>query len=163
MPESKLLIKPAVKSLSWLRKIGYKKPLGNSLIRYGIKIKNIDTKPFSGATIKNISISSAEGKTAHLTSEKEFKVETLNPDEEILIWFEDTFIPFSGLVFINLELDGKDKILACQWDRGNKSPSKGDANKWSDIVIISDENILQQKTTNALLVILTILTILFKI
>jgi len=166
MVESKLLIIPAIKSLSWTRKFGYKKPLGNSSIKYGVKVKNIDNKPFGGAKIKRIMIYPAGisgSPTAYLTSDKEFEIKKLNPEEETLIWFENAFIPFSGLLFLKFELESKEKIITCQWDRGNKTPSLGKENVWEDLFMVADENILQQKITNVLLIILTIFIFLISV
>lgn len=161
---SELLISPILKSYHWMRKFNYKKPLENSLVKYGVKVKNIDEKPFEGGTIKNIVVyPSGLSKDANLvwTCDKEFKIKELNPGEEVFIWFEKIAIAFSGRIWLSFNLEGKGSVTTYQWNEGSQSQSKSGENKWRDIFSVKDENILQQQITNVLLVILTVLILIF--
>ncbi len=162
----KLSIHPIFRSLSWMRKFGYKKPIQNSLAKIGIKIKNIDKKPFKGGKIKNIIMH--ESSVPHecalaLISDKEFEIPNLNPEETKKIWFETYLFRFSGLVWLRFEINGEDKIISHQWDKANKSHEEFGENNWSDIFMVVNEHVLQQRITNSLVIILTILILIFSI
>jgi len=161
---SKLLISPVLRSYHWMRKFNYKKPLENSLVKYGIKIKNIDEKPFEGGIIKNIAMYPAGlSKDANLvwTCDKEFKIKELNPEEEVFMWFEKIILSFSGRTWLSFDLESKGDVTTYQWSKGSQSQLKSGENKWMDIFSVKDENILQQQITNILLIILTILILFF--
>jgi len=161
--ENKLLICPIFKSYSKFRKMGYKKIISNSIFEYGIKIKNINNLIFDGeAKIKNIEIRQLNGSV--LTTDKEFKIPQLNPDEIKIIWFEKTCPSFSGEVWFAFNIENKKNIQTYQWDKVNKSPAKFiKKNYWGDIFVIKDESIFQQEITNILLVILTSVLVISEI
>jgi len=156
--EHRVLIRPIIKSKSWARKFGYKKPIQNSLFRFGVKIKNIDNYPFAGATIKNILLYPAKDKEIVTNLEKTIKIQGLNPGEHAEIWIENVIVPFSGTAWASFEFEkeGKEDILTYQYDEANRCPSiNSHKDKWVSTFSIIDENVLQQKITNILLIILT--------
>lgn len=158
----KLLIHPIFKSLSWHRRVGYKKIIQNRRFKYGVKIKNINNKPFGRAIIKKIKIFSGEDKRCQLVSDKEFEIKELNPEESYFIWFEKSTCPFSGLCWISFDLESKDseEIFTFQWDLGNKASSNSHKeNFWNNIFHTKDEFAMQQEITNVLLIILTFLIV----
>jgi len=61
MTEPNLSIFRALKSLSKLRKFGYKKIMQNSKFEYGISVQNMGDTSFDGGIIKNVKISPFRG------------------------------------------------------------------------------------------------------
>ncbi|MCK9569271.1 hypothetical protein M0R72_10070 [Candidatus Pacearchaeota archaeon] len=161
MVESKLLISPMIKSNSKFRLLGYKKIVSSSIFELGIKIKNISHSPFPGGTIKKIRIESSIEHYIN-SSEKEFHIPPINPEEVILIWFEKTTLPKLSQAWFKLDIADCEDTITYQWDRGNKCPTKclDGKNKWENLLIINDENILQQAITNLLLLMLTLVSVI---
>lgn len=164
MGEKKLLVRPAIKSLFWVRKIGYKKPLENHKSKIGIRVKNIGKKPLKESLVKKIVLHQTgvpRDNYAALGFSNEYKIKELNPGEESFIWFENAIIPFSGQGNFNLEIENPESIEIYQWDKGNNLPEKISApGKWMDFINIKDESVWQQQITNWLIILLT-LSILF--
>jgi len=143
--EPNLLIFHILKSLSKLRRFGYKKVIQNNKFEYGVKIKNMGDVPFEGGIIKNVKLSPFNSNMDfEVISDKIYLIPPLNPGDRSLIWFDRISSPVSGAFWLNFNLEIKSKIISYQ---------KG------IYFSIKDEHLLQQEITNRLLVILTIIVI----
>jgi len=141
MEENNPIIVPIFKSLSKWRKAKYKKIIQNSDFEYGIKIINKNKEKFSGI-IKNVEIIPVEENiNFKIVSDKVYPIETLNFGDIQEIWFDKTKSNLSGAFKLSFELETENQIIP-----------------FSDLYfnIISEES-FNQKITNILLVILTIL------
>lgn len=140
-----------------------KRPTQNKVFWYGLKIKNIAKNPFPSGMIKNINISSLEGKSLINKCLKNFKIKTLNPDDEQLIWVEKFFNSLSGIIWLNclLEADDKKNIFSYQYDKGTRESTRYESiNKWGDSSYVFSSFEYHQRITNKLLIILTALVLL---
>ena len=87
---------------------------------------------------------------------KEFKIPLLNPGEKCLIWLDKLIIPFSGGIWIKLEIKSKGITSTYQWDEANNIPELYNKdNHWGKLSYIESESNFLQKITNILLIILT--------
>lgn len=145
MIKDNLLIFPIRRSLSKLRKIGYKKIIQNTEFEYGIQIKNVGNIPFRRCVIKDVVVTPFKlNVDFDITSNKKFNVPLLNPGDISIIWFNRTLSPMSGQFWLNFNLETKNKIISFQ-----------------NLIHfnIKNEHLLQQGITNILLIILTLITI----
>ncbi len=138
---------PILKSLSKLRKIGYKKVVQNSNFAYGIKIKNIGNSRFEGGIIKNVKIVPFQkGLDFSINCGKKFEIPKLESGDIGEIWFDKTSSPISGEFWLNFDLEKKSGTIYF---------IKSELFHFN----IKNEHLLQQEITNYLLIILTLITI----
>ena len=142
MEDNVPLICPIFKSLSRWRRVGHKKIIQNSNFKYGIKIINKNKKKFSNGFIKNVEIIPVEDNiNFKIVSDKIYPIESLSFEDIQEIWFDKAKSSLPGCFKLSFELEIEDNVI-----------------RFSDLYfnIISEES-FNQKITNILLVILTIL------
>lgn len=141
----------------------FEHPIQNHPFKYGVQIKNIGDKVFSGAMLKDIRMHSKEHNTVDI-SNKEFSLPLLNPNDSTKIWVEPVTTYLTGLVWIDVNLvpnNIDDSITTYQKHKPfEQAVIYGEENKWSDVFFIRGENELQQARTNSYILILTALTFL---
>lgn len=159
----KLLIKPVIKNINWWEIIR-RCPIQNRRFSYGVEIENIDAYPFSGGTISQVHITSAERIDLVHLSEKQFNIKSLNPNEKCNIIFGNLYTSLSGIAWFKFYVEASDHktIEFFQYDKAeNKaviflSPHVG---LWEDTIFIFSQFEHQQVRTNRLLVFLTAITL----
>ena len=144
--------------------LSLKWPLQGRAFKVGVKIKNIGDNPFGNATIEKILIKSANGQDLQANIRKTFLISTINPDEEISIWFEEIGTYMHGLALIQFEIKppaGGDIVKTFQKDQFSGICTEcGVRNHWVDFFYIQSKNEHTLSNTNTLLLIATILMVM---
>jgi hypothetical protein len=134
-------------------------------VRFGLQIKNIDTKPNCPGKISNLSIKSSEGNTVVHTADEVFALPVINPGDKITLWWPEklnALIKGVAWVDCNIIPDMPNvEFKTFQFDRLTGVRSKGSRqNAWGNALIIRGDLEEQQSITNLLILILTILVFL---
>lgn len=173
MAEVRLLIQPVFYNQSFLSKFGRFvrriahlprqtcRPIQGKIFRYGISVKNIGDTVLDTALIKNITIRSASNSTRFFhNSKKEYSLDTLNPQEEQELPFEEISSHLSGTLWISLDVlpSQVDTIITTFQKIGNVNHDFSIRNAWGTSFLIDSRFDAGQEQTNALILTLTILT-----
>lgn len=134
----------------------------NKPFKFGLRIKNIDDKTTPEATIKNLTLISAENGQIEYDKQEKFTVNKLNPENETHLWWpEATTSIIKGQAWIKCDVIPTEKEIifrTYQLDKGSKKPQLYTReNHWGQDVLIRGELEQQQARTNILIVILTLL------
>lgn len=138
-------------------------PLQNHPFKYGLLIKNKKDIVFPGATLKDFTIFTIQNEELKDITRKEFSIRSLNPDEEIKIWFGQITTFMQGLIWINCNIVPNEKheiIRTYQVDKHEQISRHETINEWGNSYFIQGQYELQQARTNMLIVILTSVTLL---
>ena len=137
-------------------------PLQNHPFKYGLLIKNKKNIVFPGATLKDFTITSIPDQLKD-TTKKEFSIHSLNPDEEIEIWFGQTTTFVQGSIWIDCKIVPNEKheiIHTYQIDKHEQISPYEKINEWGNNYFIQGLYEFQQARTNMLIAILTLITLL---
>lgn len=132
---------------------------GNKIIQtipfeVGLKITNIDNKPFPGATISSIWIKSASGQNIGEKIDKEFSVPSINPNQSVVVNLGKTGTYMFGLaqIQINLLSAEKDKAIATyQRNQFTGEIQRYQINSWIDFFYIRSIDEYTRDNTNNVL------------
>jgi hypothetical protein len=137
----------------------------NEPFEYGLKIKNIGSEPFSGATISEFEISSLSGiiGIAQKARSKP-KIKALNPSEEFELYFDRYTFWHEGSISTSCTLipdkDGEIiKTYQHHRDHNIDEPFKKENEWWHDYYCQGQQQLLQNRT-NSLILLLTIITVI---
>lgn len=162
--ESKLLIELIFKNpKSFFGKAKYW--IQNKPYKFGLKIKNIDEKNSSECTIINLALLPGEGGNITQNITEQFSVSTLNPGQEIDLWWPDPLAAvIKGSSWIQCDVIAKDQANIIRTYQSDKHSTKPQIyklpNQWGDALLIRGEMEEEQRKTNFLLLVLTILMFL---
>lgn len=132
----------------------------------GLKIRNISESPSPAGTIKKLSLQPAEGATINHTLNEEIAFPKLNPKEEKVVWFSEVIQTVQkGQTWVECDIapdDSSNRYITYQVTSPNNDPSphNNNKNKWGDAFVIVGKLENQQKWTNFLILILTLLVFL---
>ncbi|WMB73978.1 hypothetical protein RA178_04955 [Shewanella oncorhynchi] len=137
----------------------------NEPFEYGLRIKNIGTEPFSGATISDFEIrtgSSFDGFVQHALSKP--KIKALNPNEEFELFFDRYTLWHDGSIgtrcFLIPDKEGEViKTYQHHKDHNIDEPYRNENEWWHDYYCQSQQQLLQTRTNNLILM-LTIITVI---
>lgn len=135
----------------------------NEAFEYGVKIINIDSKPFSGATIELFRIQINFGGTSLVQDARnKLSIKSLNPEEDCELYVGKYLIRHEGSIKIEVDLLPVDKsisITAHQYhDASDYDEEIKEKNKWFiDYFCQGEQQIIQTRTSNIILV-LTLVT-----
>lgn len=122
--------------------------------KMGFLIKNIDTKPTGGFTLKDVQWESADGKNSVYKYGKTFHVDTLEPGAERRIWGSMMGTYTYGLCNIKLTVthDNADEdMLTFRKDPFTKFvTSNGKKNEWIDSFFIKSKSEHEQSQMNSI-------------
>lgn len=129
-----------------------------------IRVENIDNVPFSGATIKDIQIRSANNQQIIEPIEKEFHIGEINPGQNITIEMGRVGTYMHGLANIKFVLV-PDKIgteiITYQKNNFTGELFSGGINDWTDFFYIRTiDEYTRDKTNNILLIITVIMAVM---
>ena len=166
--QHRLLIKSVFRGSSrslsrWLPFGRYPHPIRGVLFDAGLRVTNIDNKPFSGALIHSFEIISKVSGVRWET-EKQVAAKVMNPGESDTYWLEEQLLlSFDGPVMVSCHLepiDERTQIITHQGsvDRPAKCPEG--SNYWLDGEYIEEKLAVLQARTNQLILVLTVLTFL---
>ena len=136
---------------------------------WGIKVKNIDTKPTPECIIKNYGLKNTE-ETYHIApsplTAPEKRLRTLNPEEETTIMLDHAIPYLEGILWAHLKIESAKQgqiINAYQHNPHHNidsicHPIK-DGSNWYDIVYVQDKMELLQNRTNNYILALTIISV----
>ena len=165
--EHKLLIETISQPHTKLSLFKTKRVIQNRPFDYGVKVKNICSSPFDGCTIKNIYLKHTSKSHDYINEcLKDFSIKSLNPNEAVDLWFDSVIFQIDGPIWLKFSLIPKNEeetIKIYKLDRITKESYYLGTNDWIDSIFIVNENSVHQKTTNILLVILTIIILLEQI
>lgn len=134
----------------------------NEPFKYGLRIKNIGSTSFSGASITEFKIShrsSGLGQNAL----NHPKIKPLNPDEEHEFYFDRYTLWHEGSIFTTCQLtpdSDKEKIITYQHHRDHDTDEKYGENTWWHDYYCQSQQQLLQTTTNNLILGLTVITVM---
>ena len=141
--------------------VGIRRPTQSRPFEYSVTIRNLDRRVFPGARLKNFRFDSASGQTVCYTNEKEYQIPVLNPDAEFTIPLDRITLELEGLVWVkcSVHLTGATgDIRSFQYDPDNRKDIEfTDINEWGVEVAIVSQSAYQQRRTNLILVVLTLL------
>ncbi len=133
----------------------------NEPFEYGLKIKNIGTEPFSGASISKFVISTGKFEQAAISKPK---IKALNPNEEFELYFERYTLWHEGSIATQCSLipDNKSEVIKTYQhhrDHDLDELYEKENEWWHDYYCQSQQQLLQTRTNN-LILILTIITVI---
>lgn len=137
----------------------------NEPFEYGLKIKNIGSEPFSGATISKFEISSSSGFDGFIQqAHSKPKIKALNPGEEFELYFDRYTFWHEGSIgtrcFLVPDKDGEViKTYQHHKDHDIDEPYKKENEWWHDYYCQSQQQLLQTRTNNLILLLTTITVI----
>ncbi|OZS42378.1 hypothetical protein [Photobacterium sanguinicancri] len=134
---------------------------------WGVKIKNIDSKPSPQAKIIDAGVQDLNDKFFHYMAKDEILVRSLNPSEEISIPIEESTLYLDGMLWAYLELEPTEEnatFTTYQIDEKTGVVSKyhdsdDDNNKWMCEIYVQKRMELLQSRTNNYILALTIITV----
>lgn len=136
----------------------------NKPYKYGLRIKNIDTKNSPKARVYNFNVRPSDsGMKIENFAHEEFSLKELNPGEEIELWWPDLLTTvFQGGAWVSCDVEPIDltasKFATYQYDIHCKKEFKNrEHNQWGDGFIIRGQLEQQQALTNILMFVLTLL------
>lgn len=138
----------------------------NQPFKYGLRLKNIDSKNIPSGKIKNLSLSSGEGGIIKHSACEEFSFPELNPGQEIILWWPYPLTTIiKGQAWVSCVVEPKDadqvRYKTFQFDRScDKENPYVTSNTWGDGLSIRGELEQQQSRTNFLMFVLTLLVFL---
>ena len=157
------------KPRKWLPFAQPSSPIRGLPFRFGLRIKNINNRPFSGATIHNwkigtvssygdnIGLLGGSGGLAH-RSDIEVNIQPLNPDESETLWIEMVTPGFDGPGVVSCDLrpaDESHRISAFQKSTSGEPSRVADENHWLNTLYIEDRLVRLQVRSNQLILLLT--------
>lgn len=137
----------------------------NEPFEYGVRIKNIGSEPFSGATISTFSIKSGDVLTGGLVQKANStpKIKALNPGEELDLYFSRYTFWHEGSIGTDCTLtpdNENEQIMTYQYHRDHDFDEQYKINEWwHDYYCQSQQQLLQTKTNNLILG-LTVITVI---
>ena len=137
----------------------------NEPFEYGLKIKNIGSEPFSGATISEFIISSGNGFSGfEQRAHSKPRIKALNPGEEFELYFDRYTFWHEGSIgtrcILEPEKDGEViKTYQYHKDHDIDEPYKKENEWWHDYYCQSQQQLLQTQTNNLILLLTTITVI----
>lgn len=134
---------------------------------WGVKIKNIDTKPTPPSKIVSGHIRDLNEKFYQCMEEDELFVRALNPNEEVYIDIDTSTVFLEGMQWAEIDIVPNDETIhyeTYQFDDNHKLikryyDSEEDENAWMDSIYIQKKMELLQSRTNSYILLLTILTV----
>jgi hypothetical protein len=164
LTESKLrleFIHKSTKSIRVYKKHPY--PVQNIPFEYGIRATNIGSIVFQGAVVKDFKMDLSAAKVCTM-SIAEPQIKVLNPGESTEVYFDKYTSPHEGSVWITCDLLPLKKghiIKTFQFDTNHNMDSPTPKNNsWSNSSFIQGQMELLQIRTNALILVLTAITVL---
>jgi len=137
----------------------------NEPFEYGLKIKNIGSESFSGATISEFTISSGDGFSGFAQQAQSTpKIKALNPNEEYELYFDRYTFWHEGSIGTRCKLspDKEGEVIKTYQhhrDHDFDEPYKNENEWWHDYYCQSQQQLLQTRTNNLILV-LTVITVI---
>lgn len=130
----------------------------NEPFEYGLKVKNIGDAPFSGAAIESFTIESSLVSQAAL---KVVKIKALNPGESYDLYFDKYTLWHEGSIATRCKLkpdNGNEEICTYQYHRDHDidEPYKDKNKWWQDYYCQSQQQLLQTRTNNLILLLTSI-------
>ena len=129
----------------------------------GLQIENISDKTVCSGTISNLKISSGEGATIYHSLNEKMGFGKLNPGETNTLWWPNSISTVQkGQTWISCDVtpDTDEKqFKTFQKTKYEEKPEEcpGGFNHWGDAIFISSKAESNQKITNILMLILTLL------
>jgi hypothetical protein len=132
----------------------------NEPFEYGLKIKNIGSEPFSGATIVDFTINSG---TIIQPAKSKIKIKALNVMEEYEIYFDKYTLWHEGSISTQCALvpDKPNEIISTyQYHKDHDTDEiyRVKNQWWHDFYCQSQQQLLQTRTNN-LILLLTVITV----
>lgn len=136
----------------------------NEPFEYGLKIKNIGSEPFSGATISEFEISAGEGGSVVQNALSTPKIKALNPKEEFELYFDRYTLWHEGSISTKCTLvpDNDGEVIKTFQHHRDHDLDEEYINKnewWQDYYCQSQQQLLQTRTNNLILM-LTVITVI---
>ncbi|HDY8173973.1 TPA: hypothetical protein RQL04_004473 [Vibrio vulnificus] len=138
----------------------------NEPFEYGLKIKNIGAEPFSGATISEFKITSGGGLMGGFEQKalSTPKIKALNPGEEFDFYFDRYTFWHEGSIGTHCQLipDKEGEVIRTYQhhrDHDFDEPYSKENAWWHDYYCQSQQQLLQTRTNNLILM-LTVITVI---
>jgi len=138
----------------------------NRPFKFGLRIKNIDSKPTPKGKIKNMTLESAEGGGISHRMAEEFAIQELNPGQEITLWWPNFLTtPIRGQSWVGCDVEPDDtqktRFTTYQFDPVCDTKEKHSTrNSWGYALTVRGELEQQQARSNFLVFVLTLLVFL---
>lgn len=164
--ENRLLIEFVYADKGILSRLFGKELIQTKPFRIGFFIKNIGDQPIQKFTLKNIRWSSSDGQDIFAWTDKSFDIDTLNPNQEKMIWVEDkTGTYMYGLCNISINIipnNQNEEIITFQRDHFSGEISRSlSKNHWIDFFFIRSKNEYEQSMTNKFNIFLSCIFLVF--
>ncbi|MEZ9233829.1 hypothetical protein AB4259_22515 [Vibrio amylolyticus] len=133
----------------------------NEPFEYGLRVKNVGSESFSGATISEFRIESSNLSQEALSTPK---LKPLNPGEECDIYFDRYTLWHEGSIGTRCTLvpdHNGEKLITYQHHRDHDTDEKYETENawWQDYYCQSQQQLLQTRTNN-LILLLTVITVI---
>jgi hypothetical protein len=164
-----LMIHPVTKSYAkafWFFKT--KKIVQNNRADFGVEIENISKKSFPGGKLNNVHLKPQNSSfNFKLGCEDEYNIVPLNPKEKTILWLDNSIFSTDGGYFLKMDIKSNDGKEIKSYKRDDLDQEKhkipSGPVEWHKNIFVHNESSLILKTTNYLLLMLTLILLLDQI
>ncbi|HEV8380417.1 MAG TPA: hypothetical protein VGQ29_02455 [Gemmatimonadales bacterium] len=137
-------------------------PIQNVPFRFGLRFTNKGEKPFPGCKFRDVHISGEATTKLALVIGGDYSLRDLKPRQSVKVWVSKENLPWDGPVMVRCNLVAPGMNI----ETYTRDPRSGDiskcnaSNAWKNLWFVSRQMEVEQKRTNNLIMILTLLLVL---